>query len=124
MPSVELSSLTRVDRSGALAAGWRLSAEGTGVVAMKLAMVSDYIIVKETMEQITISKFKAKCLAVLERVHQTRVPILVTKRGVPVAEIKPPPGTGAWLGSLAGAVEIVGDIVAPAEAQSEWEALR
>ncbi len=78
------------------------------------------------MDQISISKFKATCLAVLERVHQTRVPILVTKRGVPVAEIKPPPAadTGAWLGSMAGTVEIAGDIVAPAEAQSEWEALR
>jgi len=78
------------------------------------------------MEQITISKFKATCLAVLKRVHQTRVPIPVTKRGVPVAEIKPPPvaDASAWLGSLAGTVEIVGDIVAPAEALSEWEALR
>jgi hypothetical protein len=78
------------------------------------------------VEQITISKFKATCLAVLERVHQTRAPILVTKRRVPVAEIKPPPApdTGAWLGSMVGTVKIVGDIVAPAEAQSEWEALR
>ena len=76
------------------------------------------------MEQITISKFKATCLAVLDRVHQTRVPIVVTRRGVPVAEIKPPaPDTGAWLGSMAGTVEIVGDIVAPAECLSEWEAL-
>ena len=78
------------------------------------------------MEQITISKFKANCLAVLEGVHQTRVPILVTKRGVSVAEIKPPPtrDSAAWLGSMAGAVEIVGDIVSPAGGLSEWEALR
>ena len=61
------------------------------------------------MEQITISKFKATCLAVLKRVH---------KRVVSVAEIKPPPAadTDAWLGSMAGTVEIVGDIVSPAEA--------
>lgn len=78
------------------------------------------------MEQISISKFKATCLAVLERVQQTRAPILVTKRGVPVAEIKPPPEAdiGAWLGAMAGSVEIRGDIVAPAEAESDWEALR
>ena len=53
------------------------------------------------MDQISISKFKATCLAVLERVQQTRVPVLVTKRGVPVAEIKPPPVDGhrrlAWI---------------------------
>ena len=36
------------------------------------------------MEQISISKFKATCLAVLERVHQTRVPILVTKELSPI----------------------------------------
>jgi prevent-host-death family protein len=69
------------------------------------------------MEQIPISKFKATCLAVLERVRQTRAPVLVTRRGVPVAEIEPPPAAdaGAWLGSMAGTVEIAGDIVAPAE---------
>ena len=54
------------------------------------------------MEQITISKFKATCLAVLERVHQARVPILVTKRGVPVAEIKPPPGGHRRLARING----------------------
>ncbi len=58
--------------------------------------------------------------------HRTRVPILVTKRGVPAAGIEPPPAadTGAWLGSMAGTIEIAGDIAAPAGAQSEWEALR
>jgi prevent-host-death family protein len=79
------------------------------------------------MEQISISKFKATCLAVLERVRQTREPVLVTKRGVPIAEIKPPPeaSAGEWLGSMAGTLEIVGDIVAsPAEPEEAWEALR
>jgi antitoxin (DNA-binding transcriptional repressor) of toxin-antitoxin stability system len=52
------------------------------------------------MEQISISKFKATCLAVLERVRQTRAPILITKQGKVIAEINPPPETGggavAW----------------------------
>jgi antitoxin (DNA-binding transcriptional repressor) of toxin-antitoxin stability system len=76
------------------------------------------------METITISKFKATCLAVLERVRQTRKPVLVTKRGVPIAEIKAPPkaDAGAWLGSMAGSAEITGDLVAPAVAEHEWEA--
>ena len=78
------------------------------------------------METITISKFKATCLAVLERVRQTREPVLVTKRGVPIAEIKPPAevAAGSWLGSMAGSAEIVGDIVAPAEPEYAWDALR
>lgn len=79
------------------------------------------------MEQISISKFKATCLAVLERVRQTRAPILITKRGRVIAEIKPPPerGEGQWLGSMAGTMEIVGDICdTPAEQLDSWEALR
>ncbi len=78
------------------------------------------------METITISKFKATCLAVLERVRQTRQPVLVTKRGVTVAEIKPLPQaeTGAWLGAMAGSAHISRDILAPAEPEDAWEALR
>jgi len=78
------------------------------------------------METMSISKFKATCLAVLERVRQTREPVLLTKRGVPIAEIKPPQEArgDAWLGSMAGTAEIVGDIVAPAEPDDAWEALR
>jgi prevent-host-death family protein len=79
------------------------------------------------MEQISISKFKATCLAVIERVRRTREPILVTRHGVPVAEIKPPPeeNAGSWLGAMAGTIDIAGDIVtSPAEPEDAWEALR
>ena len=41
------------------------------------------------MKEIAISKFKATCLAVLERVRKTGEPILVTRFGHPVAEITP-----------------------------------
>ena len=37
------------------------------------------------MEEIQISKFKATCLAVLDRVGKTRKPVLVTRFGKPVA---------------------------------------
>ena len=78
------------------------------------------------METISISKFKATCLAVLEQVRRTREPVLVTKRGQPVAEIKPPAEVGMtpWLGVMAGSAKISGDIVAPASSQENWEALR
>jgi prevent-host-death family protein len=78
------------------------------------------------METISISKFKATCLAVLEQVRRSREPILVTKRGEPVAEIKPPPQAQAkpWLGSMAGSAEITGDIVAPIGSPDVWEVLR
>jgi hypothetical protein len=79
------------------------------------------------METIAISKFKATCLATLERVHKTRKPILVTRFGKPVAEVRPPsipPRPGSWLGSLAGKGRILGDIVAPATSETEWNVLR
>jgi prevent-host-death family protein len=79
-----------------------------------------------TMDEIAISKFKATCLAVLERVRKTRRPIRVTKFGEPVAEIVPPspkPKKKPWLGSMAGTAHIVGDIVSPASDEKEWEVL-
>jgi len=78
------------------------------------------------MEEIAISKFKATCLAVLERVRRTRQPVLVTRFGKPVAEVAPPPPRTpkkGWLGVLAGSGEIHGDIVAPASDEQDWEAL-
>jgi prevent-host-death family protein len=78
------------------------------------------------MEEIAISKFKATCLSVLERVRKTRKPVLITRFGVPVAEILPPPpqkGRKTWLGAMAGTAEIRADIVAPAAEDSDWEVL-
>ena len=42
-------------------------------------------------EVVTISKFKATCLAVLDKVKRTGKPILVTRRGEAIATITPPP---------------------------------
>ena len=79
------------------------------------------------MEEIAISKFKATCLAVLERVRKTGKPVLVTRFGAPVAEIVPPPPPEkpkSWLGSMKGSARIVGDIVSPAGDADDWEGLR
>jgi prevent-host-death family protein len=79
------------------------------------------------MEQVAISEFKAKCLALLEQVHKTKKPILITRFGKPVAEVVPqspvPEGT-EWLGNLADTIEIVGDVVSPVIEENDWEALR
>ena len=79
------------------------------------------------MEEIAISEFKAKCLAVMERVRKTGKPILVTRFGKPVVEVVPPgpvPDSNDWIGSLESSGRIVGDIVAPASDESDWEVLR
>ncbi len=75
------------------------------------------------MEEMQISTFKATCLAVLERVGKTGQPVLVTRFGKPVAQIVPPP-SGDWLGTMAGSGQILGDLIAPALDEDEWEALR
>ncbi len=77
--------------------------------------------------KIAISKFKATCLAVLEKVRRTGQPVLVTRFGEPVAEVVPPrmPARPAsWLGSYRSSGRITGDIVSPASGESEWETLR
>ncbi|MGI8425137.1 MAG: type II toxin-antitoxin system Phd/YefM family antitoxin [Actinomycetota bacterium] len=80
------------------------------------------------MQEIAISKFKATCLAKLEWVRKTGQPLLVTKRGVPVAQITPPPSSATNLtsfGSMAGTAKERGDIVEPLSDQdsgfSEWD---
>lgn len=55
-------------------------------------------------------RFKAECLALLDRVEQTGEPLVVTKRGRPVAEVVPIRASGR---TLRGSVEVRGDIVAP-----------
>jgi prevent-host-death family protein len=76
------------------------------------------------MEEIAISKFKATCLSVLETVRKTGKTVLVTRFGEPVAEVVPPRKPKRKLGSRAGTGQIVGDIVSPAGAEEDWDALR
>jgi prevent-host-death family protein len=79
------------------------------------------------MEEIAISEFKAKCLALLKRVQKTKTPIRITRFGKPIAEVVPPSPTSDrknWLGSMAGTVDILGDIISPVIEESDLEALR
>ena len=81
--------------------------------------------IKKPVETIAISEFKATCLAVLERVARTGVSIVVTRRGVPVAEVIPPSLVSvgdSWLGAMAGTATVVGDLVTPAGSADDWEA--
>jgi prevent-host-death family protein len=69
---------------------------------------------------ITASAFKAGCLALLDRVAETGEPLLITKRGRPVARLVS--ARRADPASLRGSVTVRGDIVAPI--LDEWEADR
>lgn len=77
------------------------------------------------METVSISEFKATCLALLEKVRRTGQPIRVTRRGEAVAEVVPPSGAPLaerWLGSAASSGRITGDLVDPAIPVEDWEA--
>ncbi|HEX3501972.1 MAG TPA: type II toxin-antitoxin system Phd/YefM family antitoxin [Xanthobacteraceae bacterium] len=72
---------------------------------------------------IKASEFKAKCLAVLDEVERTRQPVVITKRGKPVAELVPhAPQKRSVRGILKGELFIEGDIISPIDV--EWEALK
>lgn len=78
------------------------------------------------MEIINASEFKAKCLAILDRVRDTGERIVITKRGRPVAELGPPSHseTGFPQAELKGTGTVKGDIVSPAIPEEYWESLR
>ncbi len=78
-------------------------------------------------DTVSISEFKATCLARLERVRRTGRRLLITRRGTPIAEVVPPRverKTASWLGSAAGTGRIAGDLVAPVVGPDEWEAAK
>jgi prevent-host-death family protein len=74
-----------------------------------------------------ISEFKARCLAVIERVRRTGEPVLVTRRGIPVAQVVPPPppepAADATFGCMKGTATELGDILEPLPPE-DWEVLR
>lgn len=77
------------------------------------------------MRTIQASEFKARCLALLDEVTRTGEPLVVTKHGRPVAEVRPhkPPRAKSLIGLDKGRVRILGDIIAPAY-DGEWDALK
>jgi prevent-host-death family protein len=76
------------------------------------------------MDEVNISDFKARCLALLEEVARTGKGLTILKRGRPIAIVQPPPRSGYPQMSLFGTVETLGDIVSPVLPESDWECLR
>jgi len=90
-------------------------------------MIDDHGNESAMPDEVTISKFKASCLARLAKVKRTGQPLLVTRRGELIAQIVPPPPPTrpkSWLGSLSAPGGITGDIVSPPVPESEWDALQ
>ena len=77
------------------------------------------------MKTIAAGTFKARCLRLMDEVQSTRQPLLITKKGRPVAKLVPanePPED--IFGCMRGKVEIVGDIESPVVPIEDWEVLR
>lgn len=76
------------------------------------------------MRTIAAGEFKARCLRVMEEVKKHRTPVVITKKGRPVAKLVPPdaPATDVF-GCMAGTARIVGDIAAPVLTAETWKAV-
>jgi prevent-host-death family protein len=82
---------------------------------------------EKPIQEIAISKFKAKCLSLLEEVSKTKTPLRVTRRGKALADVIPASSEAeerSWIGSMSGSIEIVGDIVSPIIDMRAIEALK
>jgi prevent-host-death family protein len=82
---------------------------------------------KKPIQESAISKFKARCLSLLQEVSKTKTPLRVTRRGKPIADVIPASSEGderSWIGSLSGSVEIVGDVISPVIDIETIEALK
>lgn len=74
------------------------------------------------MESLSVSKFKATCLSVLDDVKKQKKRIIITKRGKPIAEVIPYDQGKADI-PLKDTVTFMGDIISPV-AQKDWEVLK
>jgi len=76
------------------------------------------------MKTMPAGEFKARCLRVMEEVKRYRTPVVITKKGRPVAKLVPPDTPPADVfGCMAGTARIVGDIEAPILPVRAWEAI-
>lgn len=71
-------------------------------------------------KSVPATEFKARCLALLEEVRETRQPLLVTRHGRPVVEISPYAAKDtAETNPLKGSILYQDDIVSPVE--EKWD---
>jgi prevent-host-death family protein len=65
-------------------------------------------------QKIQVSKFKAQCLQLMDKVHRTKKRIIITKRNKPIAQLVPIEEKPTSLfGKMKGTIDILGDIVSP-----------
>ena len=74
------------------------------------------------MKTIPAGEFKTHCLRIMDEVRERRQPVVITKKGVPVAKLVPVDRVERDIvGCLEGVMEIVGDIETPLVRPEDWE---
>lgn len=76
------------------------------------------------MKTVAAAQFKAQCLKLMDKVEATREPLVITKRGKPVAKLVPMEKRDDFLGRLKGVMKIVGDIESPIWPLEDYDALK
>jgi prevent-host-death family protein len=77
------------------------------------------------MKKMAAGKFKSQCLSVMKQVQATGEPVLVTKRGAPLAKVVAvEPKEEELFGFLSGQVQITGDIESPVVPVSAWRVMK
>jgi len=73
--------------------------------------------------EISAGEFKAKCLKLMDEVARSHEPLIITKRGRPIARMVPLEDQEpvSLFGYMAGTATLHGDIVAPLDVA--WEAM-
>ena len=76
------------------------------------------------MKKIAAGKFKSKCLSIMKQVQATGEPVLVTKRGAPLAKVVAVEEKDELFGFMSGKVQITGDIESPVVPISAWKVMK
>ena len=85
-----------------------------GDIAFPWSCRDDHVSYNVTMKKIAAGEFKARCLTLMEEVRSTREPLIITKRGKPVAKLVPiEEKKDDFIGRLKGVIRVVGDIESP-----------
>lgn len=72
---------------------------------------------------VPVDEAQARFLSILREVESSKIEVLVTRDGLPVARVVPiEPRSRRSIEEFRGSVEILGDIVAPLE--QEWDAAK
>jgi prevent-host-death family protein len=74
------------------------------------------------MKRISVTRFAQECLSIINAVHNSEEPVLITTRGKPFARLLP--AVDDWVGHLEGTVKIKGDIESPIVPPDAWKVLK